>query len=58
MNVTGFYSNDTMLRQISAGVRIDEVAEGSVMNSKNEWNYMYFHILCVVVTHDCALPPR
>ena len=39
MNVTGSYSNDAMLRQISEGVRIDQVPEGSLMNSKNEWNY-------------------
>ena len=39
MNVTGSYSNDAMLRQISEGVRIDQVQEDSLMNSKNEWNY-------------------
>ena len=38
MNVTGSYSNDAMLRQILQGVRIDQVPEGSLMNSKNEWN--------------------
>ena len=38
MNVTGSYSNDTMLRQISENVRIDQVPEGSLMNSKNEPN--------------------
>ena len=44
MNVTGSYSNDAMLRQISEGVRIDKVPEGSLMNPKN--------ILGVIVTHD------
>ena len=39
MNVTGSYSNDAMLRQISEGIRIDEVPEGSLMNTKHEWNY-------------------
>ena len=39
MNVTGSYSNDAMLRQISENVGIDQVPEGSLMNSKNEWNY-------------------
>ena len=39
MNVTGSYSNDAMLRQISENVRIDQVPECSLMNSKNEWNY-------------------
>ena len=38
MNVTGLYSNDAMLRQISEGVRIDKVPEDSLINSKNEWN--------------------
>ena len=50
MNVTGSYSDDAMLRQISQVVRIDQVLEGSLMNSKNEWNY--FHIPRVVVAHD------
>ena len=35
-NVTGSYSNHAMLRQISEGVRIDQVPEGSLMNSKNK----------------------
>ena len=39
MNVTGSYSNDAMLKQISEGVRIDQALEGSLMNSRNEWNY-------------------
>ena len=50
MNVTGSYSNDAMLRQISQGVRIDQVLEGSLMNSKNEWNY--FRVPCAVVARD------
>ena len=50
MNVTGSYSNDTMLRQISEGVRIEQVPEGLLMNSKNEWNY--FCIPHAVVAHD------
>ena len=29
MNFTGSYSSDAMLRQISEGVRIDQVPEGS-----------------------------
>ena len=48
MNVTGVYSNIAMLRQISEGVRINNVEEDSLMNSKNEWTY--FHIPCAVVT--------
>ena len=36
VNVTGSFSNDAMLRQISRAVWIDQVPEGSLMNSKNE----------------------
>ena len=50
MNVTGSYSNDAMLRQISEGVRIDQVPEGSLINCKNEWNY--FHIPRAVVAQQ------
>ena len=50
MNVTGSYSNDAMLRQISEGVRIDQVPEGLLMNSKNEWNY--FRVPRAVVARD------
>ena len=50
MNVTGSYSNDAMLRQISENVRIDQVPEGSLMNSKNEWNY--FRVPRAVVARD------
>ena len=50
MNVTGSYSNDAMLTQTSEGVRIDQVPEGSLMNSKNEWNY--FRVPRAVVASD------
>ena len=50
MNVTDSYSNNAMLRQISEGVRIDQVPEGSLMNSKNEW--IYLRVPCAVVAHD------
>ena len=56
MNVTGVYSNDTMLRQISEGVKINNVDEDSLMNSKNEWNY--FQIPRAVVTHGRVVLPR
>ena len=39
MDVTGVYHNDAMLRQITEGVRINNVNEDSLMNSKNEWNF-------------------
>ena len=50
MNVTGSYSNDAMMRQLSEGVRIDQVPESSLMNSKNEWNY--FCVPGAVVARD------
>ena len=56
MNVTGLYSNDTMLRQISEGVRMDKVPEDSLMNPKNEWNF--FHILRAVIPHGRSLPSK
>ena len=34
MKVTGSYSNDAMLRQISEGVRIDQVPEDSLMSQE------------------------
>ena len=53
MNVTGFYSN-VMLRQISEGVRINGIAEGSLMSSKNEWDF--FQIPRAMVTSGGKLP--
>ena len=50
MIVTDSYSNDAMLRQISEGVRIDQVPEGSLLNSKNEWNYS--RVPCAVLARD------
>ena len=50
MNVTGSYPNDAMLRQIAESVRIDQVPEGSLMNSKNGWNY--FRVPRAVVARD------
>ena len=56
MNVTGLHSNDTMLRQISEGIEINNVDEDSLINYKNEW--YYFQIPCAVVTHGGIIPPR
>ena len=50
MNVTSSDSNNAMLRQISEGVRIDQVPEGSLMNSRKKWNY--FRVPRAVVAHD------
>ena len=50
MNVTGSYSNNAMLGQISDGVRIDQGPEGSLMNSRNKWNY--FRVSHAVVARD------
>ena len=54
MNVTGLYSNDAMLRQISEGVRIEKVPGDSLINSKNEWNF--FQIPRTIIPHGPALP--
>ena len=56
MNVTGVYPNDAMLRQISEGIKINNVDEDSLINSKNEWNC--FQIPRAVVTHGRVVPPR
>ena len=37
MNVTGVYRRDTMLRQISEAVQINEKGLENVMNDKSEW---------------------
>ena len=34
LNVMGVYSNDAMLRQISEGIKINNVDEDSLINSK------------------------
>ena len=52
MSITGSYSNDATLRQIFEGVRIDKVQKGSLINSKNEWNY--FRVARAIVAHDSA----
>ena len=56
MNLTGVYSNGAMLRQITEGVKINNVDEDSLMNPKNEWNY--FQIPCAVVTHGRVPSPK
>lgn len=52
MNVTSFYASDVMLRQISDSGMMNKVPEGSLVDSKNKWNYV--QILHVVF----AVPPR
>ena len=54
MNATGVYPNDAMLRQISEGIKINNVDEDSLINSKNEWNY--FQIPRAVITHGRLYP--
>ena len=56
MNVTGVYPNDAMLRQLSEGIKINNVDEDSLINSKNECNY--FQIPRAVITHGRVVPPR
>ena len=40
MSVTGMYGINTMVRQIAESVRINRVAKRSLINTKNEWNYV------------------
>ena len=40
MSVTGMYRNDCMLRQIAEGVSQDNAPEGTLINTKKEWNYI------------------
>lgn len=56
MSVTGSYSNDAMLSQIFESVRIDKVPKGSLIKSKNEWNY--FSVPRAIVAHDSAISMR
>jgi len=56
MNVTGLHPNDAMLRQICEGVRIDKVPGDSLINSKNEWNFL--QIWRPVIPHGRALPSK
>ena len=40
MSVTGMYGNDAMLRQVAESMRINQVAKGSLINTKRERNYV------------------
>ena len=40
MSVTGVHEKDATLRQIAESVRIKRVAKRSLINTKNEWNYV------------------
>ena len=50
MNVTGTFQNDAMLRQITESVRINQVQEGQLINTKDEWSY--FRIPRAAVTQS------
>ena len=39
MNVMGTFQNDAMLRQITESVQINQVQEGQLINTKDEWSY-------------------
>ena len=56
MNVTYLYPNDAMLRQISEGMRIEKVPGDSLINSKNEQNFL--QIPRAVIPHGHALPSK
>ena len=38
MAITGTYRNDTMLRQITEAVQIENAQPGTLMNNRAEWN--------------------
>ena len=42
MSVIKRYKNDAMLRQIMESVIIESSNQGELLNSKTEWNYIYF----------------
>ena len=42
MSVSGYFKNDSMLRQITEAVRIDGTEERELINTKEEWNYVSF----------------
>ena len=42
MDVTGYYRNDAMLRQITEAVRISETPQDELVNNKKEWNFISF----------------
>jgi len=39
MNITWIFYNDAMLRQITESVRIGQVKENKLINTKAKWNY-------------------
>ena len=41
MSVTGLYRNDCMLRQFAERVSKDNAPEGTLTNTKEEWNYIH-----------------
>ena len=49
MSVTGVYGDDAMLRQVAESLRINQVAKGSLINTKKEWNYRYVKLPRVVL---------
>ena len=40
MSVTGLYRNDFMLSQIAERVSQDNAPEGTLINTKKEWNHI------------------
>ena len=52
MNVMGTFQNDAMLRQVTESVRINQVQEGQLVNTKDE--YCYFRVPRAAVTQSCS----
>ena len=38
MNVTGRFGGDSMMRQITEGIKIENMEVGRMMNERREWN--------------------
>ena len=50
MSVTGMYRIDCMLRQIAEGVSQGNAPEGTLINTKKEWNYI--HLSRVIIDNN------
>ena len=53
MSVTGMYSRDAMLRQVSEAVVLGNAKIGTIINTKNEWNYVQPPIVVIDNGKSC-----
>ena len=47
MLVTSLYQNECILRQIADGVSQDNAPEGTLINTKKEWNYIHLPVVII-----------